>query len=178
MMPRYPERKLRLLFDELLPWRVASALRELRYKNISYVGDEHSDPPAPARGSSDEVVLDHAIRVNQIVVTSNHDMIVLCAERGCNIIWIDPRGRQIEFEEMVLLCFKHITDWAERFDAAAESVCLRALRTKTETLTLDETLRRVHNRMRKRSSTQPTKKKPPPRPVGGLLTHDESDLPA
>lgn len=99
-------RSLRLLFDENLPWRVASALWELGF-HVSYVGDAgdaSARPASPLRGSSDEVVLSHATRVNQTVATSNLDMILLCVEHCQQVIWIDPRGRQFTREDMVLRC--------------------------------------------------------------------------
>lgn len=148
---------IRLLFDENLPWRVASALRELELR-VSYVDDKHGSPPSPAQGSSDEVVLSHASRFNQTVVSSNHDMILLCVERGQQVIWIDPWGRHFRRAELALLVFKHIDDWAQRLKASSEPVCLRALRTKTETLQLDEAAHLVRKRMssiaRKRARSQ------------------------
>lgn len=116
---------IRLLFDENLPWRVASALRELRL-NVSYVGDASASPASPSRGSSDEVVLDHAARANQTTVTSNLDMVLLCVECRQPVIWIDPRGRQLRREDLVLLVFKNIRDWDDRLGTATEPVCLRA----------------------------------------------------
>ena len=136
----------RLLFDENLPWRVAAALRILDFA-VSYVGDESASPPSPARGSSDEVVLDHAIGVRQTVVTSNLDMVLLCVQRRQNVVWIDPKGRNLRREELALLAFKNIRDWSQRLDASTEPVCLRVLRTKTEALALDEAASRVRDRM-------------------------------
>ena len=94
--------RCRLLFDENLPWRVASALRELGYK-VSYVGNEQDG--APPRGSSDRTIIDHARTTNQVVVTSNHDMILLCLEQPQPVIWLDPHGRKITRDEMVILVF-------------------------------------------------------------------------
>ena len=142
-------RGLRLLFDENLPWRVASALWELGF-HVSYVGDTgdaSTRPASPQRGSSDEVVLSHATRVNQTVVTSNLDMILLCVEHGQQVVWIDPRGRPLRREDLVLLVFKNINDWAQRLGSTTEPVCLRALRTKTYTLQLEEAGRLARNRM-------------------------------
>lgn len=157
---------VRLLFDENLPWRVASALRELEF-SVSFVGDDHASPASPARGSSDEDVLSQAAGANQIIVTSNLDMILLCVERRQRVIWIDPRGRQLRREDLVLLVFRQVSDWTERLGAATEPVCLRAMRTKTETLDLHEAGRRVRNRMsrisRKRARTRP------PQPPGELF---------
>ena len=65
---------IRLLFDENLPWRVAAALQVLEFA-VSFVGDDSASPASPRRGSEDEVVLSHASGANQIIVTSNLDMI-------------------------------------------------------------------------------------------------------
>ncbi|MDE0269552.1 MAG: DUF5615 family PIN-like protein [Acidimicrobiaceae bacterium] len=158
--------RVRLLFDENLPWRVAAALRILQY-SVSYVGDEDANPASPLRGSTDMAVLEHAVEVNQIIVTSNLDMILLCAERRQQVIWIDPWGRHLRRVDMVLLVFKNINDWIEQFENTSEPVCLRAMRTKTEILELEEARHRVRNRMgrisRKRAQTKQ------PRPLGGLL---------
>ena len=125
---------MRLLFDENLPWRVAAALRTLEF-SVSYVGDDSASPPSPGRGSSDEEVLSHAENANQLVVTSNLDMILLCVERGQSMIWIDPRGEHLRRAELVLIVFKGIDDWSERLATTDEPVCLRAMRTRTNTLT-------------------------------------------
>ncbi len=71
---------------------MASALRELGY-NVSYVG--HEKDGAPPRGSSDQTIIDYARSTNQVVVTSNHDMILLCLEEPRPVIWLDPHGSQI-----------------------------------------------------------------------------------
>ena len=71
-------------------------------------------------------------------MTSNLDMILLCAEREQQVIWIDPRGRQLRRQDLVLLVFGNIDDWSKRLGSATEPVCLRAMRTKTETLDLGD----------------------------------------
>ncbi|MYH44100.1 MAG: hypothetical protein F4017_01975 [Acidimicrobiaceae bacterium] len=158
---------IRLLFDENLPWRVASALHELRFP-VSYVGDNDASPASPDRGSSDAEVLDHAARFNQIIATSNLDMILLCVERDQSVVWIDPRGRQLRREDLALLVFKNVRDWAQRLDDAAEPVCLRAMRTRTDTLELSEAGRLARDRMSRmtRRSTRTRQ----PRPRGDLFT--------
>lgn len=166
-MPSREATAVRLLFDENLPWRVASALRELGFP-VSYVGDDKASPASPGRGSADSVVLEHAERFNQIIVTSNLDMILLCAERNQPVVWIDPRGRQLRREDMVLLVFKNIRDWTQRFEDAADPVCLRAMRTRTETLGLQEAGRLARNRM-SRISRRRTRTRQP-RPHGDLLS--------
>ena len=131
------------MYDELLPWRVAEALRALEY-HVSYVGADQQPP----RGSPDEEVLDHARRTNQVIVTSNHDMIMLCAEVGESVIWLDPRGRQLRREEHVVLAFTNIAEWQEMLTAGDTTVCVRALRTKNEVLTLARASELAERRVR------------------------------
>jgi predicted nuclease of predicted toxin-antitoxin system len=135
-----------LLFDELLSWRVARALRELGIR-ASHVG--HEDDKAPARGSDDAAVLDHARTTNQVVVTSNHDMILLCAEENEPVIWIDPRGRQLKRTEFVSLVFGRVEEWQALLSAADEPICVHVLRTKTEVLKLERARHLVVQRMRR-----------------------------
>jgi predicted nuclease of predicted toxin-antitoxin system len=137
--------KLRLLFDELLPWDVAEALHVLGY-NASHVGNErHGQPP---RGSSDAAVLGHATATGQIVVTYNHDMIMICAEQGVSVIWLDPRGRQFLKDELVVLAFSGIARWQAALRSADGPVCLRVLRTKVEIMELDRASRLAERRMK------------------------------
>lgn len=143
-----------MLFDELLPWRAATALRELGV-NASHVG--HASDKAPPRGSPDEVVLDYARATNQVVVTSNHDMVMLCAEQGEPVIWIDPRGRQFRRNELVPLIFLGIEEWQRLLTAASEPVCLHVMRTKTEVLSLDRARALVVRRMRTLKARQRTR---------------------
>ena len=164
--------RLRLLFDELLPWRVAAALRVLGFQ-VSYVGMEEGDAPALPRGSLDEDVLDHARLTNQIVVTSDLGMILLCAEGRQSVIWIDPRGRQLRRSDMVFLVFKHIHDWEERLERADGPICLRAMRTTTNSLDLDEATHLARGRMKRISpAIKPRKRAAPPGPL--FPQHEES----
>lgn len=101
--------RIRLLFDEDQPPVVARALRELSF-NTSHVGSDRDG--TPAKGSTDPIVLGHAKSTGQVVVTSNHDMILLCVEQGESVVWIDPRGKQYRRSEMVVLCFRGIEDWS------------------------------------------------------------------
>jgi predicted nuclease of predicted toxin-antitoxin system len=137
---------MRLLFDELLSYRIARALRELGV-SASHVG--HEGDGAPPRGSPDSEVLEHARRTNQIVVTSNHDMILLCVEKGESVIWVDPRGRQFRRAEIVPLVFNGVEEWEEKLAAAEEPVCLQVRRTRTDTLTLERASHLVVQRMRR-----------------------------
>lgn len=144
---------------------MAAALSQLEFRS-TYIGNQ-DHAGVPSRGSSDEEVLDFAQRTNQVVVTSNHDMILLCAESQQTVIWVDPRGRQFSREDLVLLVFKNISDWEERLNQAASAVCLRAMRTKTETLSLNEAGRLVQQRMRRISAAKRRKK--PHQSLGPLL---------
>lgn len=103
--------RVRLLFDELLPQVVARALRELGFR-VSHVGNV--DDGSPAYGASDEEVLAHARQTNQVIVTSNHDMIVLCAEQVASVVWTDPRGRQFRRAELVVVAFGGIEQFSKR----------------------------------------------------------------
>ena len=78
--------QVRLIWDELLSHAVPRALHELGFKT-THVGANG----APERGSSDAQVIEFARKTNQIIVTSNHDMMMLCDEVGQHFVWIDPR---------------------------------------------------------------------------------------
>jgi hypothetical protein len=111
-------------------------------------------------------VLAHARRTNQVVVTSNHDMIMLCAEENESVIWIDPRGRQFRRAEFVPLVFGRVEEWQKLLAMADEPICVHVLRTKTEVLTLDRACHLVTQRARRlqaRKRSQP--RKPPPGPT-------------
>ena len=105
---QYPTARTRFLWDELLSPRVPRAFRELGFAT-SHVGHEGDD--APPRGSTDRVVIDYAERTNQIIVTSNHDMMLICAEAGQRFVWFDPRGRQYTRTDQVLVVFTQIERW-------------------------------------------------------------------
>jgi predicted nuclease of predicted toxin-antitoxin system len=93
------------VWDELLSPRVPQALRVLGFAttHVGNVGDG-----APPRGSPDSEVLAYALRTNQIIVTSNHDMMMICDEADQRFVWLDPRGRQYSRVEQVLLVFSQI----------------------------------------------------------------------
>jgi len=161
---------IRLIFDELLPWRVAEALEMLQFRT-TYVGNQHHSN-VPSRGSSDEEVLSYAQKTNRVIATSDHGMILLCAEHQQSVIWVDPRGRLFRREDLVLLVFKNISDWHDRLRQAGSPVCLRAMRTKTVTLSMEDAHRLVHQRMRRISAAR--KQKKPQRPLGPLLSPEEN----
>lgn len=120
--------------------------------NASHVG--HEDDKAPERGSSDADVLAHAKKTNQVIVTSNHDMVLLCAIEAEPVIWIDPRGRQFRRAEMVAVVFGRVEEWQESLSQSADPVCIHVLRTKTEVLDLDRASHLVVQRMRRLRARQ------------------------
>ncbi|MGQ0847723.1 MAG: DUF5615 family PIN-like protein [Actinomycetota bacterium] len=151
-----------MLFDEVLSPKVARALRELGF-NTSHVGNVEDG--APPKGTSDRGILAHAKATGQVVVTSNHDMILLCEEQGESVIWIDPRGRQFRVDELALVAFKGIVEWEHILSAATGPVCIRVLRTKVKQLSIEEAgglallrVRRIEWRERKKK----------PNPMGPL----------
>lgn len=156
---------IRLFFDELLPHRVAKALRVLGF-NVGHVGSGENG--APERSSGDDVVLAHAKSTNQVIVTYNHDMILLCAEEGESVIWIDPRGRQFRRTELVVLAFTGIERWEELLRLTREPACVHVLRTKIEVMRLEraahlsrQRIKRLQARERKR--TRVSRPDPTPR---------------
>lgn len=140
----------RLLFDEDVSPRVARALFELGFK-VGHVGG----PGQPAKQSSDPDVLDHAMRNNQTVVTKNHDMIMLCAERDVSVVWLDPHGRQMLLDEQAAMAFAGIRAWTTALAEATEPVCVRVLRTRMHVLPVAVggalAAKRYHARLRRRA---------------------------
>lgn len=132
--------QVRLIWDELLSHAVPRALRELGFKT-THVGADG----APQRGSSDAQVIEFARKTNQIIVTSNHDMMLLCDEVGQQFVWIDPRRRQFLREEQVLLCFGQIRRWEE---ILATGACVRAMRSKAVPIDSAEAARLAAQRFR------------------------------
>lgn len=138
---------------------MARALWELDF-NTTHVGGLGQPP----RGSSDEAVLQHARLHKQTVVTSNLDFVELCCDEGASVVWVDPRGRQMNRLEMARRIFDHMDAIEEALQSGP--VCVRVLRTKTERLTLDRARGLVVQRQRvlKRRKRQKQAK-----PLGGLL---------
>jgi predicted nuclease of predicted toxin-antitoxin system len=157
--------KLRLLFDELLPWRAAEALNLLGFRT-SYVGNNAHGQPK--RGSSDTDVLAHAANSNQVVVTYNHDMIMLCAEQRQPVVWLDPRGRQFTSDEIAAAGFRGIAEWQRLLDAQVEAVCLRVLRTKIDVISLESARRLAERRMKAAKAKQATRRRTRPQVPGQL----------
>lgn len=145
---------------------MARALRELGF-NTSHVG--HFEDQAPPKGSPDRKVLDHAKATGQIVVTSNHDMILLCQERAESVVWIDPRGRQFKVDELALIAFRGIAEWERLLNSASVPVCVKVLRTKVELIDLDRAAKLARGRMRRIDAK---KRRRPTSPLGPLLSKD------
>lgn len=91
------------------------------------------------------MVIEFAQRTNQVIVTSNHDMMLLCDEAGQRFVWIDPRGRQFRREEQVLLCFQQIRAWEAILGSGA---CVHAMRTKVAPIDSAEAARLASQRFR------------------------------
>jgi predicted nuclease of predicted toxin-antitoxin system len=131
-----------LIWDEQLSHPVARALRELGF-NTTYVGaPDHGVPP---KSSTDGEVIAYALRTNQVIVTSNHDMMLLCDEAAQRFVWIDPRGRRLRREEQVMLCFGQIARWEE---ILASGSCVRAMRSKAVPIGSAEAARLAAQRFR------------------------------
>ncbi len=135
--------RTRLLWDENLSALVAQALRVLRHR-VSWVGA--TEDGAPPRGATDEEVVAYAKRTNQVIVTQNHDMMLLCDELGERFVWLDPRGRQMSREEQVLVVFSQTFAGEE---ILASGTCVRALRTKCVAIERREAARLAYQRMRR-----------------------------
>jgi len=121
---------------------VARALAELGYA-VGHVGG----PDQPPKGSTDEQVLAHSRRTNQVIVTSNHDMIELCAEAGETLVWLDPYGRKLNYRKMVLRCFDGIEQWEAML--SGQRVCVHSLSTKTNAVPLDQAAAMARRRIAK-----------------------------
>ena len=154
---------VRLLWDELLSPAVPRALRELGLK-ATHIGHP-TDPFVPSKGSSDLEVIEYASRANQVIVTSNHDMMMLCEEASQQFVWLDPRGKQLRKTEQALLVLSQIHWWAEIL-ASDPAVCVRALRTKCGSIEAAEAVRLARQRMKAIERRRRTKGA---RPVGDLL---------
>ena len=121
----------------------------------------------PRSGSSDQTILSYARTTNQVVVTSNNDMILLCLEQVQPVIWLDPRGRKITRDEMVVLVFKATREWEGMLQAATGPVCIRALRTKNESLSVERAIHLVQQRMKRIAARKGGR--PRPKALGPLF---------
>ena len=151
----------RLLFDEDVSPRVARALYELGF-HVFHVGQDGQ----PKKRTGDPAVLDHAIRCNQVVVTRNHDMIMLCGERGVSVVWLDPRGTRLTIDRQAAIAFGSIRQWTDALEEATEPVCVRVLRTRVQTLPVAEgaamAAKRYHARQKRVAARRRKAKAPAP----------------
>lgn len=132
------------MWDELLSPRVPRALRVLGF-STTHVGNR--DDGAPDRGSHDAEVLAYSRQTNQVIVTSNHDMMLICVEADQRFVWLDPRGRQLSAREQVLLVFTQIERW-QALLTTQQSRCVHALRTKCSAIDPEDAARLARRRMR------------------------------
>ncbi len=150
----------RLLFDEDVSPRVARALYELGF-HVFHVGQKGQ----PEKRTKDPAVLDHAIKCNQVVVTRNHDMIMLCAERGVSVVWLDPHGTRLSIDRQAALAFGSIRQWTDALEGASEAVCVRALRTRVRTMPVadgaDLAAKRYYARQKREAARKRTAKPTP-----------------
>ena len=102
----------------------------------------------PPQGSTDAEIVRFALRTNQVIVTSNHDMMLICEQEGQRFVWLDPRGRQLSQRQQVLVCLVQIEQWEEIL-ARPYGLCVRALRTKASAIGALEAARLAGERMRR-----------------------------
>ena len=159
----------RLLFDEDVSPHVARALFELGFR-VFHVGGVDQ----PRKGTADPEVLDHAMRLNQTVVSKNYDMIMLCAERNVSVIWWDPRKREMPVDEQASLAFSGVRAWATALAGASEPVCVHVLRTKFYVLPVAQAgamaEKRYRTSLRRKARRRPRPRLPRPETPGQIAT--------
>lgn len=136
--------RIRLIWDELLARPVPNALRVLGF-NVTWIGAD--DVGVPPKGSPDIAIIEFAQRTDQVIVTSNHDMMTLRNETGQRFVWIDPRGRKLDGEAQVLLVFQQIAKW-EQILTEQPVMCVVARRSGCQAISSSEAARLAYNRMR------------------------------
>lgn len=100
-----------------------------------------------------------------MIVTSNHDMMLICAEARQRFVRLDPRGRQLSARQQVILVFTQIEEWQRLLDADAHA-CVHARRTRCDPISSEEAVRLARRRMR---GLQRRQRATRGRPDGGLL---------
>lgn len=135
---------------------------------MSHIGGPHQPP----KGTDDEDVLAHARRTSQVIVTTNHDMIVLCAEQEESVVWLDPRDRDLSRAGLVRLAFGQIHEWDAHLTAAVEPICVVAHKTISKVLSLDHASRLALERGKRRRRESARREKEAG-PLGGLVLDDE-----
>lgn len=159
---------IRLLWDEDVSVRVAKALRELGLR-VTWIGS--SDAGTPAKGSGDAEVIEFALRTNQVIVTKNHDMMMLCHEAGQRFVWMDPYGRKHEREEQVVIVFSQVREWQQILHRD-DQLCVRSLRGGARPITSEEAARLANQRFKAIERKKRTRRRTPP--VGPKLPTDDS----
>ena len=162
---------IRLLWDEDLSLLVPKALRVLGFRT-TYVGSP-DEQGVPSKGTPDSGVVEFAQRTNQIIVTRNHDMMTLCADRGQRFVWLDPRGKRLSREQQVLLVFTQIHDWQQHL-ADDPTCCVLARRTACRPIAPPEAARLAANRIR-RIQQRKRRLARTPRPMGELFTVEDHE---
>lgn len=124
---------------------MARALKSLDL-NVNWIGGSKQPP----KSTDDEDILGWVRRTNQVVVTTNHDMVVLCAEAGETVIWLDPRDRDISLEALTLMCFEQVAEWERALEGASRAVCIVARKTTYEVMDLGRAKRIAIERGKRR----------------------------
>ena len=161
---------MRLLWDELLSPLVPQALAVLRFK-ATHVGSSTGSPMPPPRGSTDEDVVTFAKRTNQVIVTSNHDMMLICEQSGQRFVWIDGRGRQLSQREQVLLCLQQVEVW-EQILGGPGTFCVRAMRTTAVPVKPADAARLAARRMRALERKRRSRPRPTPHSQDSLIDNE------
>ena len=160
-----PRSSLRLLFDESLPWTIASDLRKSGYE-VSWVGRQ--DPGVPDRSAPDTDVLRYATEQRLVVVTSDRGLVLACIERCQSVIWICPYGRQsrkqLKRSEKRRLIVGEINRWAEIYAATSVPICIRVLATESQALSLKEAALLLRRQKRTRNIRRRTPHGPKDKP--------------
>ena len=141
--------------------KAARALKELGLR-VEHVGA----PTQPAKSTPDEQLLRHAKQHAQVIVTTNHDMIELCAQENESVVWFDIYGRKVDLPKMVVRIFTQVSKWDELLDG--EPICVHSLGTKVEPMPLQEASRRARNRI-KRVEAKRRRAQRAPKETGGRL---------
>ncbi len=141
------------MIDENLSPRIARALGALGY-NVEAVHDAADLGVA----TPDDRILEIAKQRNQVIVTLNLDMVLICIEAEESVIWVDPKRKKgLTYEEMVVRFFEGVPRW-ERL--VKGGTVLHALKTKDEVLSFEQAQRRILARIAKqrRRATQRLRK--------------------
>jgi len=141
---------VRWLLDEQLSPRLAGALRALSVP-AARLGDDDE----LAVGADDADVIAHCLRTARVVVSSSSDMVIMCAEEGQRVVWLDPWSREFTRDEQVVTLITHLQEIERLLADGAE--CVRVLRTRVEALEVEEAARLAGQRLRGLTITAPKK---------------------